>query len=180
MLRPLKLMVPLMRRLYKTKPKGASHGNVSGRPPGRLYSALMMGWAVIVAREKRNKLLAARRGADRGLVVIADRYPQDEIVGFNDGPLLTRLSQVPRWLRRIEAASYALARDLPPDLVIKLEVLTETAARREPDMDPALIGERIADLRRLAFAGARVTRVDAEQPLADVIRAVKGEIWRLL
>jgi hypothetical protein len=48
-------------------------------------------------------------------------------------------------------------------------------------MDPALIGERIADLRRLAFAGAaRVTRVDAEQPLAHVIRAVKREIWRLL
>ena len=180
LLRPLKLMVPLMTRFLKTKPKGASHGNVSERPPGRLYSVLMMGWAVIVAREKRNKLLAARRGADRGLVVIADRYPQDEIVGFNDGPLLTRLSQVPRWLRRVEGASYALARDLPPDLVIKLEVLTETAARREPDMDPALIGERIADLRRLTFAGARVTRVDAEQPLADVIRTVKREIWRLL
>ena len=180
LLRPLKLMVPLMRRLYKTKPKGASHGNVSGRPPGRLYSALMMGWAIIVAREKRNKLLAARRGANRGLVVIADRYPQNEIVGFNDGPLLTRLSGAPRWLRRFEAASYVLARGLTPDLVIKLEVLPETAARREPDMAPALIRERIADLRRLTFASSRVVRVDAEKPLADVIRAIKREIWRLL
>jgi hypothetical protein len=66
-----------------------------------------------------------------------------------------------------------------PDLVIKLEVLPETAARREPDMAPALIRERIADLRRLTFASARVVRVDAEKPLADVIRAVKREIWRL-
>jgi hypothetical protein len=180
LLRPLKLMVPLMRHILKTKPKGASHGNVSDRPPGPLYSILMMGWATIVAREKRNKLLAARRGADRGLVVITDRYPQDEIVGFNDGPLLTRLSRVPHWLRRFEAACYALARRLPPDLVIKLDVLTETAARREPDMDPALISERIADLRRLTFAGASVIRVDAEQPLVDVLRAIKREIWRLL
>jgi hypothetical protein len=180
LLRPLKLMVPLMKSILKTKPKGASHGNVSDRPPGWLYSILMMGWATIVAREKRNKLLAARRGADRGLVVITDRYPQDEIVGFNDGPLLTRLNRVPHWLRRFEAASYALARCLPPDLVIKLDVLTETAARREPDMDPALISERIADLRRLTFAGAGVIRIDAEQPLVDVVRAIKREVWRLL
>jgi hypothetical protein len=180
LLRPLKLMVPLVQRLLKTKPKGASHGNVSDLPPGRLYSVLMMGWAIIVAREKRNKLLAARRGADRGLVVITDRYPQVEIVGFNDGPLLTRLSKVPRWLLRFEAAAYALARRLPPDLVIKLDVLTETAARREPNMDLALIRERIADLRRLTFASTRVIRVDAEQPLVDVIRAIKRDIWRLL
>jgi len=180
LLRPFKLMVPLMRRILKEKPKGASHGNVSGRAPGPLYSILMMGWATIVAREKRNKLLSARRGADRGLVVITDRYPQDEIIGFNDGPLLTRLTTVPNWLRRVEADSYRLVRRLVPDLVIKLDVLTETAARREPDMDPALISERIADLQRLTFAGASVVRVDAEQPLVDVIRAVKREIWRML
>ena len=180
LLRPFKLLVPLMSRILKEKPKGASHGNVSGRAPGPLYSILMMGWATIVAREKRNKLLSARRGADRGLVVITDRYPQDEIIGFNDGPLLTRLTTVPNWLRRVEADSYRLVRRLVPDLVIKLDVLTETAARREPDMDPALISERIADLQRLTFAGASVVRVDAEQPLVEVIRAVKREIWRML
>jgi hypothetical protein len=47
-------------------------------------------------------------------------------------------------------------------------------------MDPVLIGRRIGDLRRLTFRGARVVTVDAEQPLKDVIRAVKREIWRLL
>jgi thymidylate kinase len=179
-LRPFKLMVPLMRRIIGTKPKGASHGKISNRAPGPLYSALMMMWALIVAHEKRGKLLAARRGADRGLIVVTDRYPQDEIVEFNDGPLLSRLSSVPNRLRRLEASAYALSHRLRPDLVIKLDVLPETAARREPDMDPALIDRRVADLRRLTFRGARVITVDAEQPLKDVIRAVKREIWRLL
>jgi hypothetical protein len=179
-LRPFKLMVPLVTRILKTKPKGASHGSVSHRPPGLLYSVLMMAWATIVAREKHNKLLAARRGAQRGLVVITDRYPQDEIVGFNDGPLLTRLTKVPHRLRAFEAAAYALARRLPPELVVKLDVRAETAARREPDMNPALIRQRIADLQRLTFVGARAVRIDAEQPLIDVIRAVRREIWRLL
>jgi hypothetical protein len=47
-------------------------------------------------------------------------------------------------------------------------------------MDPAIIRERVAALQRLPFPGARVVCVDAEQPLAQVIRAVKREIWRLL
>jgi len=33
---------------------------------------------------------------------------------------------------------------------------------------------------RLAFPGARVVSIDAEQSLSDVICAVKREIWRLL
>jgi hypothetical protein len=180
LLRPFKWLVPLMTRFLKTKPKGASHGNISDRPPGLLYSLLLAVWATIVAREKRNKLLAARRGAQRGLVIVTDRYPQHEIVGFNDGPLLTRLTRVPNWLLGFEAAAYMLARRLPPELVVKLDVLAETAARREPDMDPTLIRQRIADLRRLTFAGARTVQIDAERPLNDVIRAVQREIWRLL
>jgi len=133
-----------------------------------------------VAVDKRKKLAAAQRGINRGLIVIADRYPQNQILGFNDGPLLNRLTVVPRWLRRFEDTVYALARRLSPDLVIKLVVTPETAAKREPEMDPAVIRKRVAALLRLEFPGARVACVDAEQPLAEVIRAVKHEIWRLI
>jgi hypothetical protein len=177
---PLKAIAPLIMRLFRTKPKGASHGRISGRAPGLLYGAFLMVWATVLAMEKRLKLLAARRGAERGLVVLADRYPQNELCDFNDGPLLPRLNKAPAWLRRFEARAYALARRLPPDLVIKLEASPEILARREPDMDPAVIRERVNAARRLVFGGARVVRVDAEQPLADVIRAVKREIWHLL
>jgi thymidylate kinase len=177
---PLKLALPLIASLRKSKPRCASHGKVSGRPPGLLYSLLLMVWAVAVALDKRKKLLAARRGTNRGLIVLADRYPQNQILGFNDGPLLTRLTVVPRWLRRFEGAVYALAARLPPDLVIKLIVTPQTAASREPEMDPVVIRERIAALQRLEFVGTRVVCVDAERPLAEVIRAVKREIWRLL
>jgi hypothetical protein len=179
-LRPFKLVMPLIMRVLKSKPSCASHGKKSGQAPGRLYSLLLMIWAVAVAADKRKKLTAARRATNRGLFVLADRYPQDQIRGFNDGPLLTRLTVAPGWLRRWEAAAYALADRLPPDLVIKLVVTPETAARREPEMDPAIIRERIAALQRLQFPGARVVCVDAEQPFTQVIRAVKREIWRLL
>ena len=180
LLLPFKMMVPAITRFLRTKPRGASHGRISGRAPGPLYSLLMMVWAAAVAAEKQIKLRAAHRGASRGLVVVADRYPQNEDVAYNDGPLLPRLTCAPRWLRRYEARAYALARRLPPDLVLKLKVAPETAARREPDMDPAAIRQRIEGAQRLTFPGARVVCVDAERPLGEVIRSVKREIWNLL
>ncbi len=180
LLLPLKLAVPLFTRLFKRKPRGSSHGAVSSQAPGRLYSALLIVWSTVLALEKRSKLRAAHRGSARGLVVIADRYPQDEDLDYNDGPLLPRLARVPPGLRTFEAGAYALARTLPPDLVIKLEAPAELLAQREPDMDRGVIRERVDAVRRLRFPGARVVRVDATQPLADVIRAVKGEIWSML
>ena len=180
LLLPLKLMVPLFTRVLRRKPRGSSHGPVSARAPGPLYSALLAIWATVLAVEKRGKLRAAHRGARRGLVVIADRYPQDENAGYNDGPLLPRLAGVPAWLRRFEARSYALARRLPPDLVVKLEAPPETLALREPNMDRGVIRERVDALRRLRFPGARVVRVDAAQPLDDVLRAVKAVVWSML
>jgi thymidylate kinase len=177
---PLKLTMPLLRRVLRSKPRVASHGKLSGPAPGPLYSLLLMVWAAAVALDKRKKLAAAQRGANRGLIVLADRYPQSQIIGFNDGPLLSRLTRVPYWLRRFEDAPYRLARRLPPDLVIKLVVTPETAARREPTMDPAVIQQRVAALQRLELPGARVVCIDAEQPLPEVVRAVKREVWRLI
>jgi hypothetical protein len=122
--------------------------------------------------EKRIKLLSPRRAVNSG--------PQDEIIGFNDGPLLTRLPKVPAFLRRLEARAYALSRRLPPDLVIKLVVSPSTAKRREPNMDVEVIRDRVGSMRHLAFPGARVVRVDAEEPLSVVIGKIKHEIWRQL
>lgn len=180
LLLPLKMLVPLFTRLTSSRPKGSSHGNVSSRPPGAIYGSLLALWSFILAIEKRKKLTQARRAADRGMVVIADRYPQDQIVSFNDGPLLPRLRRVPGWLRRFEAASYALARRLPPDLVIKLTASPELIAQREPAMNKDVIRQRVEQLGLLAFPHSTVVCIDAAQPLDSVIRQIKREVWRQL
>ena len=177
---PLKLLVPLFTRLTASRPKGASHGDVYARPPGLTYSVLLTLWAAVLAVEKRLKLLQARRAADRGLVVIADRYPQNQLPAFNDGPLLPRLRRVPDWLRRFEAEAYQLARRLPPDLVFKLTASADLIAAREPTMNRDVIRQRVGELDRLVFPDSRVVCVDAAQPPDDVIRQIKREIWRLL
>lgn len=180
LLAPFKAIAGLVTRFIRTKPKGASHGHISDRPPGPVYSSLFAIWAVAVALDKRHKLILIQRAVRRGFVVVTDRYLQSEIENFNDGPLLHRLPLAPRWLRRFEEGVYTRARRAPPDLVIKLHVGPETVARREPEMNPALIDERIASVGRLRFQGARIVDVDARMPLDEVARVVKGAVWSVL
>ena len=179
-LAPLKLMVPLAQALTRRKPAGASHGQVSDRAPSPAYACLLALWATVLAVEKRRKLNAVHRGAARGAVVVADRYPQDQLPAFNDGPLLPRLRAVPAWLRRFEARSYALARRLPPDLVIRLDATPDVLARREPDMDRAVLISRTEAVKQLAFPGVPLIAIDATLPLDEVVRRAKREIWRRL
>jgi hypothetical protein len=68
----------------------------------------------------------------------------------------------------------------PPDLVVKLHVGPDTVARREPEMSPALIGERIAGLAELKFPGSRIVSIDARCPLDEVKRLIKREVWNVL
>jgi len=178
--RPFKAVSRWVARVVRTRPKGASHGVVSDRPPGLAYSVLFAVWAVVVAIEKRQKILATQRGAGRGLVVVTDRYPQNEIQEFNDGPLLHRLLRCPAWLRRFEASVYEMAQRARPDLLIKLQVGRETVVQREPQMVKSIIDQRIAWLNELTFSSTRVVSIAATRALEEVHRHAKREIWSIL
>jgi hypothetical protein len=178
--RPFKAISRWVARRLRTRPKGASHGVVSDRPPGLGYSVLFAVWAVAVAIDKRQKIVFTQRAARRGFVVVTDRYPQNEIPGFNDGPLLHRLPRCPAWLRRFELFVYELAQRAPPDLILKLQVGRETVVWREPKMVKSIIDQRIAWLHELKFSSGRVISIDATRPLEEVHREAKREIWRIL
>ena len=178
--RPLKVVAEAIGSRLREKPKGASHGNVSDRHAGPLYSVLFAVWALAVAWDKRVKLISAQRAVSRGFVVVTDRYPQNEIPGYNDGPLLHRLASAPRWLINLERSVYELAERMPPDLVLKLHVGPATVAKREPDMRPDLILQRIEWLKKLSCGGATCVSIDASAPLADVTRTVRRAIWDIL
>jgi hypothetical protein len=178
--RPFKAASRWVARVVRTRPKGSSHGVVSDQPPGLGYSILFAVWAVAAAIEKRQKILATQRGAGRGLVVVTDRYPQNEIPEFNDGPLLHRLLRCPAGLRRFEASVYEMAQRAAPDLVIKLQVGRSTVVQREPQMVKSIIDQRIAWLNELTFASNRVVSIDASRPLEEVHRKAKRAIWNIL
>jgi thymidylate kinase len=143
------------------------------RRRGPLMSAARVAWALALAAEKRRKLRTAMMARDAGMIVVCDRYPQVQFPGRNDGPLLWRWSRSGSWLlRRIaswEAGPYELAVRRSPDLVIRLDVDTETAMSRRPVLSRAYLEERIALVRSLRFNGSAVAEIDARRPYAVVL-----------
>ncbi len=142
-------------------------------------------WALVLAREKAGRLRAAERARQRGLVVVCDRYPQSQVLGFNDGPLLTPWLDSPaawrRRLARFELGVYESASRLAPDLALKLDISPEVAVQRKPDMALEECARRRAAVAALDWGPRCQHRViDAEQPLEQVLLEVKRAIWAQL
>ena len=170
-------------------PGGAAAEAASGEKRGRslkrtLRRAARPVWAVALSLEKRARLREAWDARDRGEVVICDRFPQNEIMGFNDGPLLAAWadhgSRVLRWLARWEAEPYAWAAAAPPDLVVKMQVSEAVAAERRPEMVLEGIRRKIDAVGRLELGGAPLALIDADRPLEEVLSRVRRAVWDAL
>jgi hypothetical protein len=179
-----RLLPPRATAKASSPPAGSAPAEVAVAPAGPrgLRARLRPIWALALAREKVGKLRAVLRARQQGAVVICDRYPQNEIMGFNDGPLLhgwrQHRSGLCRALARWEGRPYAQAEVHPPDLVVKLCVSAAVALARKPDMNAPEVARRIAAIEMLRFGrDTRTLLVDADAPLAAVLRAVKTGIW---
>jgi len=161
------------RAVFGAKGTAARRQAVHQRAP-RALGASRAVWALVLAQEKRAKLRQARRAARRGALVVCDRYPQAQVPGTIDGPLLDEwLSSESRWQRGLanwERRPYEQAHKLQPDLVIRLRVSQETAARRRPEHDPEALLSRKRVVEELRFERAEfgVVEVDANRPFDTV------------
>ena len=147
----------------------------------KLRGAARLVWALVLSTEKRAKLRKAWRLRAEGSVVICDRYPQNEIMGFNDGPLLAawrdhRL-EIARRLARWEAVPYMWAAANPPDLVVKLVVSEDVASQRRPEMNREGIRRKISAIDEIRLGAARLARIDADASLEEVRREVRRSVW---
>lgn len=142
--------------------------------PGRLAAR----YALNKSKKRRAKFeqLLERRRA--GVTIVTDRYPQIEVPGLHDGPILagratrTRLAA----MQAEERALYAEMAAYVPTLVIRLHVDVDTVMARKPDHDRALITRKVETVPLLAFHGAPIVDIDAtipyEEELALAIAAV--------
>jgi len=149
---------------------------------GVFWVAARLAWSLALSLEKRWKLRAAWRARNRGMVVITDRYPQAQVLGFNDGPLLGawngRRGGLLHWLAEWEAAPYEWADRHPPDLIVKLNVSPQAALRRKPETGVSEVERRLRAIHTLAYPPpAAVAEVDADRPLPDVSLDVKRLVW---
>jgi thymidylate kinase len=139
--------------------------------------------AIAVARERRRKVKRIQAAKRKGMLVICDRFPQNQLTGYNDGPMLTSLLDSPnflfRFLAKKEARVHHLAEDNPPDLVFKLIADAEVIAARKPSMvSLKALEQKIEGVRNLQFAGdCSVVTIDATKPLTHVVTSIKTALW---
>ncbi len=141
-------------------------------------------WALSLSLEKYHKLRKVNMARNRGMVVICDRYPQNQIMGFNDGPLLSvwrnHRSGLLKTLARWESRPYCLAEDYPPDLVIKLNIAPEVAIKRKKDMCMEESLRRVDAIKNVNYhAQTKIINIDASKPFDEVLLEMKRGIWEM-
>ena len=148
----------------------------------RLYSLAKILWAVTLASEKKTKIHQMVKARNNGLLVLTDRYPQSNMPGCSDGPLLSRYSQTKGLLKKIsdwELRIYQSAAINPPDLTIKLMVPTEVAISRKPEMTPDEIETKKSIVMGMDISEHSVV-IDTSRPFEITRGEVMKEIWNLI
>lgn len=148
----------------------------------RLYSLAKIIWSITLAFEKKRKLRQITKARNNGLLVLTDRYPQTDIPGAGDGPLLHRycgqgglLGSIACWEQQV----YALFSKNPPDLAIKLVVPTEVAIERKPEMSFEEI-ERKRDIVLKMNIAKESTTIDTSASFEITRGEAMAAIWRII
>ncbi len=143
------------------------------RIPG-VTTALVM---IVLSRLRFRRYRRAHRARALGYVVVSDRYPQTEVPGIYDGPLLSEArpgNAVVHFLAKAERDIYERMASVPPDLVIKLHVSVKTSLERKPDHRRRDVEAKVAVTRSLNFGGAACVDIDADRPLEAVFGEIAG------
>lgn len=144
------------------------------------FPAIVM-YAFTLRRVRRyRRMMALRR---KGVIIIADRYPQLDTHSAPDSPDMTVTAQgnrFVRWLAQREQSVFEWMTGYVPDLVIRLNVDLDTAFARKPDHPRESLARKISVLPQLTYSGAPIIEIDASQPLDQVLAAVKVAVTHTL
>ncbi|WP_418790837.1 hypothetical protein [Phosphitispora sp. TUW77] len=180
----LRAPLQLFKKIIKGNIKLSIHNEAHKEDQLRKLSASKVLWAVSLAIEKQSKLKRIWKAKSRGMTVICDRYPQIQVAGINDGPLLyTWIDSENRFKRKIahwEFNIYKKATVFKPDLLIKMVVDSDTAKKRKPNENPFIIERKVKIISDIDIPSYHIEVIDATKPLEEVIEDVYTRISRIL
>ena len=140
---PLKIVMDAINKNKEKKGiKKSSQFNTNNNNVKSLKNKIMQYckilWAITLTLEKKQKIKKTVRCKNQGMLVLLDRFPQVQTMGYNDGPLLYNMFGNKKGLLRIiknwEYKLYKKFQQNQPDLLIKLMCKPETALARKPEM----------------------------------------------
>ncbi|WP_454887591.1 nucleoside triphosphate hydrolase [Sphingomonas oryzagri] len=152
-------------------------GEASG--PGVLAALAIYAFTLRRLRRFR-RMLHLRR---RGVIILADRFPQMALPGAIDGPGFAKVRAdrgLAKRLAAIERRQFTWMTSHRPDLVVRLNVDVDTAMARKPDHRRSSLANKIADIPRLRFTDAPIVDIDATLPVDEVVSQAKAAIAAVL
>jgi len=138
---------------------------------------------VCTARDRFLNYAKARKRANKGTIVICDRFPMTDLK-LMDGPQVERLTAKVRpngfidFLARWEAKYYR--KILPPDLLIVLRVVPEIALQRRRDSSPESVVARVGEIWDLEWGQTPAYVIDASRSKDEVLSELKAVVWSSL
>jgi hypothetical protein len=159
-----------------------SVANTLRDPGATIPGTLAARYAMRRSKKRRARfdvLLDRRR---EGVTIVTDRYPQIEVPGLHDGPILAGKagSAAVAQIQQRERALYAGMAIWVPTLVIRLNVDVDTVMARKPDHDRALIQRKVETVPLLKFNGAPIVDLDATMPYDEELSLAIAAVERAL
>ncbi len=168
----------------------ASHFNGSDGSPslwedggGTVSEYRRMLWFACKARDRYLAYRKARRAANRGSIVISDRFPHPAL-HLMDSPQIAQLTEgdactgAVRRLIRLENRYHS--RVPPPDVAFVLRLDPHEAARRKTDERYEYVVERAAEIWDIDWSDTLVHVIDASGSPQTVAAEMKQIIWGAL
>lgn len=153
------------------------------RDPGAPIPGILAACYALRKSKKRraqfDRILEMRR---QGITIVTDRYPQLEVEGLHDGPIMAgrATSTALQTLQLEERMLYAEMASYVPTLVIRLNIDVDTAMARKPDHVRALIARKVETVPQLAFNGAAIVDLDATLPYEEELALAKAAVDKAL
>lgn len=151
-------------------------------PDEPIPGTLAARYALNKSKKRRAKFESLLDARCAGITIVTDRYPQIDVPGLHDGPILAGRATNARLaaMQAEERALYAEMAAYVPTLVIRLHVDVDTVMARKPDHDRALITRKVETVPQLAFNGAPIIDIDATIPYADELALAVAAVDRAL
>ena len=172
----------LIRKSCKDNVKKNSISTLSTKEGSAIFKLFFAIYAVSLAQEKRGTIQKLVRARNKGMIIICDRYPQNQILGYNDGPLLQKWGDkrlIWRLFARIEKKLLSVFSEVEPDLVLKLNVSKNTAKERKPETPIEMINNKIEAVKKLQFSSScKIELIDANQEIDRVQMSLRNAVWK--
>lgn len=136
--------------------------------------------AFTAAFEKTNRINKAYKLKKKGVLIIFDRFPQNETYGYNDGPLLKKMTNskniIFRKLGEFEKKLYTPPLIKYPNVIFKLIAKPELLAERR-NMTIEEISKKQGSIIALSYNNSpKIVTIDANQKIEAVTSDILKEI----